>query len=100
MIKHIVIWKLSGALEDPCRQANAIKIRKILEALNGRIPGLIRLEVGFDFSKSDASGDIALYSELVSREALEAYQVHPEHRAAASFVKSVTCDRRVIDYEL
>ncbi|MDD4735143.1 MAG: Dabb family protein [Kiritimatiellae bacterium] len=100
MIKHIVIWKLSGAQEDVCRKANAIKMRKLLEELNGRIPGLVNLEVGFDFSETDASGDIALYSEFVSREALAAYQTHPDHLAAASFVKSVACDRRIIDYEV
>ncbi len=100
MIKHIVIWKLAGAPEDPCRPANAIKIRKLLEDLNGRIAGLIRLEVGFDFSKTDASGDLMLYAEFVSREALAAYQSHPDHLAAATFVKSATCDRRLVDYEV
>ena len=100
MIKHIVVWKLSGTEDDPCRQANAIKIRKILEELNGRIPGMVRLEVGFDFSKTPSSGDIVLYSEFVSREALAGYQTHPDHLAAATFVKAVTCDRRLIDYEV
>ncbi len=100
MIKHIVVWKLSGTEGDPCRQANAIKIRKILEELNGRISGMVRLEVGFDFSKTPSSGDIVLYSEFVSREALAGYQTHPDHLAAATFVKAVTCDRRLIDYEV
>lgn len=100
MIKHIVMWNLSGAMEDPCRKANAIKVRKMLEDLNGRIPGLVKLEVGFDFSETDVSADIVLYAELISREALAGYQAHPEHLAAASFVKGVTCDRRVVDYEV
>jgi len=43
--------------------------------------------------------DIALISSFESVDALNAYQVHPAHVAAAGFVRTVTCDRACFDYE-
>ena len=94
MIKHLVIWKL----KEENKEENALKIKEALEALNGQIPGLLHLEVGFDFSKQESSSDIALYSEFDSKEHLDAYVIHPKHVAAGSLVRSVTCERRMIDY--
>jgi len=94
MIKHLVIWKL----KEENKEENALKIKNALEALNGQIPGLLHLEVGFDFSKQESSSDIALYSEFDSKEHLDAYVIHPKHVAAGSLVRSVTCERRMIDY--
>ena len=96
MVKHIVIWKL----KEENKEENALKIKEILEALNGQIPGLLHLEAGFDFSKQESSGDIVLYSEFDSIEHLDAYVIHPKHVAAGSFIRGVTCDRRMIDYIL
>ena len=60
---------------------NAREIKRRLEALVGRIPGLLRLEVGVDFSATADSADLALYSEFESRAALDVYIEHPEHKA-------------------
>lgn len=98
MIKHIVAWRLSGGEAE--KAAAAKKIKTTLEALNGRIPGLLLLEVGIDFNRGETASDVVLYSEFVNREALSAYIVHPEHVAAAVVVKSFACERRVADYEL
>jgi quinol monooxygenase YgiN len=97
MIKHIVAWRLQGGASE--KAAAAKKIKTTLEALNGRIPGLLLLEVGIDFNRSEAASDVVLYSEFVNREALDAYIVHPEHVAAAAVVKAVAVERRVADYE-
>ncbi len=100
MIKHIVIWRLKEHAEGADKMTNAQKIKRDLEALNGRIPGLIKLEIGLDFSCGEFSGDIILYSELASKQALADYQVHPEHKAAGTFVVACTAERRVVDYEI
>lgn len=97
MIKHIVMWRLDEAAGD--KSANALKLKLLLEGLNGRIPGLLRLEVGIDFSREGESSDVVLYSEFESRQALDAYQVHPAHAEVVPFVKSVRAERRVVDYE-
>ncbi len=98
MLRHIVLWRLQGASPADKRPV-ALEIKSRLEALNGRVPGLILLQVGIDFSESPESADVVLYSEFESRQALEAYQVHPEHVAVMPYIKSVRTERRVVDYE-
>jgi hypothetical protein len=99
MIKHIVIWKLKENANGNTKMQNAAMIKNKLEALTGRIPGIIKMEVGFDISGTEESGDIVLYSEFESKEALENYQVHPEHKAVMPFVKEARSERRLVDYE-
>ena len=99
MIRHIVLWRLKAQAEGRGRAENAALIKRALEDLQGKIPGLLKLEVGFDFSKTADSSDIALYSEFESREALEAYQSHPLHEAVKPMVLSARDERRMVDYE-
>ncbi len=96
MIKHIVMWRLDEQAGD--KAGNALRLKRLLEGLNGRIPGLLRLEVGIDFSRDNDSSDVVLYSEFESRQALDAYQKHPAHAEVAPFVKAVRSERRVVDY--
>jgi hypothetical protein len=99
MVKHIVFFKLKAQANGATKAENARSIKEKLEALRGRIPGLRHLEVGLNFAAGDAAWDIALYSELESREALERYQNHPEHQKAAEFIGSVRESRALVDYE-
>ena len=98
MIRHIVLWRLKGDTESE-RYARGLQIKSLLEALNGKIPGLIYLEVGFDFSRTSESSDIVLYSEFATKEALERYQQHPEHLKVIPTVKESRIERRVVDFE-
>ena len=99
MIRHIVAWRLKDAALGNGKAENARLMKDKLEALRGRIPGLLRLDVGLDFSATENSADVVLVSEFESREALAAYQVHPEHKAVGLFVRAVVCERRLIDCE-
>jgi quinol monooxygenase YgiN len=54
--------------------------------------------VGIDFSKTDASFDVVLYSEFVDQAALDAYQDHPDHKAMMPFIAEARSDRHVVDY--
>jgi hypothetical protein len=100
MIKHLVFWKLKEKALGNDKQTNAALIKEKLEALNGRMPGMIKLEVGVDFVQGAASADVALYSEFESKEALDSYQIHPEHKLIQAFVAEVRTDRMAVDYEL
>jgi hypothetical protein len=99
MIKHIVLWKLQDFAEGSVKQQNAFKIKVLLEEMRGKIPGMLKLEVGFNFEISGDAADISLYTEFESREALDAYQAHPAHLPAKKFIPLVRTERRVIDYE-
>lgn len=99
MVKHIVMWHLHDEVNGRSKAESAAAIKEALEALKGKIPGLLHIEVGLDFDGSDQAADVALYSEFESREALAAYQAHPLHQAAIPLVKSAAKERAVVDYE-
>ena len=96
MVKHIVFWRI----QDGPHGDNAKQAKSLLEGLVGKIPGLLKLEVGIDYSRSETSADIALYSEFSDKAALEGYAIHPEHLKVVPFIKSVSLERRVVDYQI
>ncbi len=74
MVKHVVMWRLKDRTEGGSKKENASTVKQMFEDLNGKIPGMIKLEVGIDYAMSDASSCIVLYSEFVDEEALDGYQ--------------------------
>lgn len=99
MIKHIVFWKLKDFADGRDAHANALEIQSRLEALVGVVPGILRLEVGIDVSRTPASADVALYSEFADVAALDVYANHPAHVAVADWLAEVRESRTVVDYE-
>lgn len=100
MIKHIVFWKLNDNVTGQAREQAMGRIKDGFEAMRGVVPGLLRIEVGFNYARGADAADIALYSEFESREALDAYQDHPAHVAMLPVVREVRTERRVVDYEV
>jgi len=100
MIKHIVMWKLKEHAEGADRAANARKMKELLEACAGIVPGILKLEVGLAQPGLEATYDVVLYSEFASREALDAYQEHPQHQALKPFFGAVREGRQCMDYEV
>lgn len=100
MIKHIVIWKLKNKTLPLTECEDALAIKAALEDLQGKIPGLIHIEVGFDYSNKETAGDIVLVSEFDSKEALANYQNHPAHVQVGTIVRPRTHHRRMIDYSI
>jgi hypothetical protein len=100
MIKHIVLWTLKNRENRQSREATAAVIKEKIEGMRGRIPGLLHIEGGIDFTKSADSWDVALYAELESREALAGYHVHPAHEAFKEFIGPSRQQRSLIDYEV
>ena len=93
MVKHIVLYKFK---EDVDHQQAIRVIADALEPLVGKIPGLTHLEVRLAFNGMD----YALYSEFESREALEAYAVHPLHQEAKTHFFHMLDSRVAADYEV
>ena len=92
MVKHIVLYTLKEGVD----KKEAVKlIESVLVPLVGKIPGLNHLEVKLAFNGMD----YALYSELDSREALEAYAVHPLHQEAKTHFFHLLDSRVAADYE-
>ncbi|NDV69128.1 Dabb family protein [Dysgonomonas sp. 25] len=99
MVKHIVMWKLKESAHGNDKATNAKLIKKSLENLNGKIDGVVKIEVGIDFL-GNGNFDVVLYSELSSREALDTYQNHPLHQATLPFIREAVTDRKAVDFEI
>ncbi|ACB33108.1 Stress responsive alpha-beta barrel domain protein [Leptothrix cholodnii SP-6] len=97
MIKHIVMWKVRGETADE-RLASAEFVKTRFEGLVGRIPGLLRMEIGLDFSRVDYACDMVLYSEFDSVASLEGYGAHPEHLRVRQELGDVRIARFQVDY--
>ncbi len=100
MIKHIVMWRLKERALDNDRETNAHQLKERLEALRGKVPGMLSLEVGLDLSGDPDAAHVVLYSEFEDQDALERYQRHPDHEAVKPFVKEIRSERRVVDYAI
>lgn len=98
MVKHIVLWQLCDEADGRTKWENAKIMKERLEALNGKIDGLVSLEVGIN--ENGDQYDAVLTSVHESMDALKAYAVHPLHLAVVDFVKAVTCSRIAVDYTI
>ena len=99
MVKHIIIWKLKDEYSASQKSEYMEKIKKDLEALSGKIPGLVEIKVQTT-SLPSSSGDLMLDTTFLSEEALKDYQKNPDHLSVATFVRSVVGSRLSLDYEL
>lgn len=93
MVKHIVLFTVKEG-EDKERVAKIAA--SVLEPLAGQIEGLQHVEV----RRTYAGADIALYCELTTREAMDAYAVHPLHEEAKSHFFHLLSGRVAADYEV
>lgn len=93
MVKHIVLYNLKDGVE---KEPTIQMIASVLEPLVGKIPGLLHLEIRQAYSGMD----YALYSEFESRDALDAYAVHPLHQEAKSHFFHLLDTRVAADYEV
>lgn len=78
MIKHICFCALMKALMEMIKNKCKNLWRKA-SCHSEKVNGLLKVEVGFDFSNEKDSSDVVLYSEFENKEALHQYQIHPDH---------------------
>jgi hypothetical protein len=99
MITHLVFFNMLPEAEGASGTDNARKLVDQLNELPGKIPEIVELEAGLDFSKSPASYEVGLLTKFRTKEDLETYRVHPDHQKVVRFVQATTSDRAVVDYE-
>lgn len=99
MVKHVIIWKLKESVVGTEKEKVLSEMKEHLEALVGKVPGLMRLEVATK-PLASSNADVMLDSELESEEALKNYQSHPDHVAVANtYVRPFVEVRLCMDYE-
>lgn len=99
MVRHVILWKLKESLSEEEKKKVAEGIKENLEALVGKVPGLVSLDIVTQ-ALASSNADVMLDSLLENEEALKDYQKHPEHvKAADTYVRPYTEVRMCIDYE-
>lgn len=97
MVKHIVIFKLTGTPEE--RRRVAEQFRDALLALPEQIEPLKSIEVGINENPAE-SWDVVLTAVVPTMADVEVYAKHPAHVAAASLLAGHKENRACVDYEI
>ena len=100
MVRHVILWQLNDELAAEQKKEVKIEIKKGLEDLVGKVPGLLEVTVNIDGRLDSSNADVMLDCILESPEALKTYATHPEHVAVANGkVRPYTVVRTCLDYE-
>ena len=85
MLKHVVLFKFNPDTSDTA----VGRLVDGLAALPDQIPEIREFVFGRDIVGSERSYDFALVSMFDDLEAMQRYQVHPEHQKIIAHVKSI-----------
>jgi len=97
MIEHVVLFKVTASATEEQKQRMVAELRDLKE----KIPGIVDLSVGRNFSSRSQGFEIGLVVRFRDREALEAYLPHPAHRGCVdTYVNPIREDVIVVDYEI
>ncbi len=100
MVKHIILWNLKDEYSQEQKALIKAEIKEAIEALQGRVPGLLDIKVQIDHLAS-SNADLMLDSTFESEEALKGYAVHPDHvKVADENVRPYTKSRSCLDFEV
>lgn len=94
MLTHIVLFKLKELRPEQLATA-----KEKLLMLPNHIPQLRHLEVGTDILHSERSYDLALITRFDSLADMQAYQRHPIHVEAVTYLKTICQSIIAVDYE-
>ena len=97
MLKHIVMWRLAENAQGKTKQENMEFIKTSLLALQGIIPQIKSMEIGFDVLHSEMSFDMALIMEFNNVDEMKEYSVHPAHQEVSNYVAKVRIERATVD---
>lgn len=97
MVKHIVMFKLTGTPEERLRVATAF--RDALLELPGKIDVLRSIEVGLNQNPAE-SWDVVLTAVVDTMEDAGVYARHPAHVAAAGLLAGHKDERACVDYKI
>lgn len=100
MVKHVILWKLKEEITGEAKTTVLQEMKEHLEALVGKVPGLLCLEI-ITNPLDSSNADVMLDSKLESEDALKGYQSHPDHVAVANtYVRPFVEVRLCMDYEV
>ena len=98
MIRHIAMFHLTEAADKDGRDEVFGAMKASVENMNGKIPGLIRAELGLNIS--GGPHDIIMYCEFEDEKSCRDFGEHPMHAAHREKMKEYVSDRVWADYEV
>lgn len=94
MITHLVLFKFKP-------ETSAAQIQQLVEGL-GKLPQAIEeireFRFGTDVIRSERSYDLGLVSSFEDLDALQRYQIHPEHQKVVAHVKAIASSVLAVDF--
>jgi hypothetical protein len=100
MIRHVVVFKFHDLANGKPKLENLVEAKALLEGLPAKINVLKRMEVGTNINSGPFHWDQVLISEFETRQDLQTYLDHPEHRKVGDYLAKVRKQRAVVDYEV
>lgn len=99
MVKHVILWKFKET-DDETRNSRVAEIKKQLENLSGKIPGMTEIRVTCSCLES-SNADAMLECIFEDEEALHGYSANPEHvMVAETFIRPYIETRMCFDFEI
>jgi hypothetical protein len=99
MVKHIVLFKLTGAGDEKEKEDQLNEMEKIFGVLPEQLNYISEYRIGRNFSVADHAWDIAIDSLFESRDDLNRYQISAEHKEAIKKASHIKKIKTVVDYE-
>ena len=93
MIRHIVLFKLKDNSPEKVQEA-----ANVLLSMQGKIEGLVSMQTGADFLRSERSYDLALECTFDTEEHFRAYAGHPIHQPVKAYMHTVRLSSVSLDY--
>lgn len=94
------MWKLEEIPSGRKKEEILLELKAALNNLNGKIPGVIKIQAGINEIENEFAYDLLLIGDYESKDAFEKYKIHPEHEKILPLFKELKLARAVIDYEL
>ena len=96
MIEHIVLIRWKEGASQEAKDTAMVELRN----LKGKIPGIVEVSSGVNFSERAKGYTHGLVFRFKDRAAVEAYLPHPEHqKVVQTFLNPIREDTLVFDYE-
>ncbi|MBQ2697335.1 MAG: Dabb family protein [Clostridia bacterium] len=100
MIRHIVMFRFAEEADGRSKQENLEFARNKLLALPEVIPEIKSFEVHLNCNLNGTNCDICAIGDYENLDDLEAYRVHPAHKAVGIFMRAVAEQRAAFDFEV
>ncbi|PLX89214.1 MAG: stress responsive alpha-beta barrel domain-containing protein [Desulfuromonas sp.] len=95
MLTHIVLFKF----KPETTQDQVDRLTEGLGALPAQIAEIQEFRFGRDLIRSERSYDLGLISGFADLDAMQRYQVHPEHQKVVTLVKQIASSVVAVDFE-